>query len=150
MTGFNFYEDAERPRAGGWVKLTKKGEKLEGSIMSIEKRPKMFEGKPVLSKKGNPRDEYILTLSTDLRDSANDDDAGVRNYTMNEGDYSAFVEAWRKADKPNPVEGWRVGIWCSKERERSTEWDEHGFKFLEKPKATAFLPESEATDEDPF
>lgn len=137
MTTYDFYEDATRPRGGRYVQLRKLGESLKGTVVGLEKRDKTFEGKPVLSKSGNQRYEYVITLATDIRDADIEDDDGVRRYSMNEGDYSAFIDAWKEAGSPKPIDGWTVGIKCTAERKKATEWDTHVVKFIEAPKAAA-------------
>lgn len=58
----NEFNEALFNGGGEWVKLTQKGQKISGSLVDAEVRQKMYQGNVVLSKKGQPRKEWVLTL----------------------------------------------------------------------------------------
>jgi hypothetical protein len=127
----DFYDEAERAGRGRFIKVPSElGAGFKGVLLgSPEKRPKMFEGAPVLTRKtGQPRYEHIITFQTDER--LDDEDDGVRKYGMNEGDFSAFVDAWRDAGKPTPIDGSTVKCRVVKLRDTPTSWDTREFKIV--------------------
>lgn len=55
---------APATRDGEWLDLRRKGETTTGRFVTLEERPRTWEGKPVLSRKtGEPRIEWILTFT---------------------------------------------------------------------------------------
>ena len=144
----DFYQQAEQDggRRGKYVKLTRETPQISGILAGPPiKRPKMFEGLPVVSKAGNPRDEHVITLHTGTHE--HDDDDGLRRFTLNEGDFSAFIAAWTEAGKPKPVDGWKIIVKTTKWRTRPTGWDDHSVEFLKYVGVPAPAP---GDDEEPF
>lgn len=60
---------------GAWVKLREQGDAIVGDLLDITERPKTWEGQPVLSRKGNLRTEWVITVKVDPTD---DEDDGIR------------------------------------------------------------------------
>ncbi len=60
---------------GDWVKLREQGDAIVGDLLDITERPKTWEGQQVLSRKGNPRNEWIITLRVT---PTSDEDDGIR------------------------------------------------------------------------
>lgn len=128
-----FYDEAEATHKGRFLKVPSElGAGFKGVLLGPPvKRPQMFEGNPVLTRKTKePRYEFLITFQTDLRDPEIDEDDGVRKFALKEGDFSAFVDAWKLAGKPNPIEGSTVACRVTKVRETATSWDEREFKII--------------------
>ena len=127
----DFYDEAERSTRGRFIKLpVELGAGFKGVLIGPpEKRPKFFEGAPVLTKKTKvQRYEHIIAFQTDER--LDDEDDGIRKYGLNEGDFTAFVEAWKEAGKPTPIDGSTVKCRIIKVRETATGWDDKEFKIV--------------------
>lgn len=92
-------------RSGGtWIGLREKGDRVEGTIIDFEERPKTFEGEPVLSRKsGQQRMEWVFTLQTGESEGAADD--GVRKVSLDENGQRAVKKAIKDAGSPAVVGG---------------------------------------------
>lgn len=101
---------------GDWIKLTEKGQKLTGALQEAEVRRKTYKGKEVLSQKGHPRHEWVLTLMVD----------GEPKYVVaDEGGQSAIRAAARELGR-NLTTGDVVTIHVtesSEPGEHGPEWD---------------------------
>lgn len=93
----DFYDDANRPRGGKWVKLAEVGDKIVGTVIDIEIRDRRdLDGNVVLSRKtGKARKEYVVVLEVDETDGPDDD--GIRKVSCNESAQTAIIDAFRKA-----------------------------------------------------
>ena len=83
--------DALTSISSEWVNLRRTSDDpLDITVTNFEKRQKMFDGAPVLSRKGNPRTEWVFTGQTPEGDT-------VRT-SLNESAQRAVLDALRKAD----------------------------------------------------
>ena len=97
----DFYEDVERPRGGKWVQFNdfkEKGQKIEGTLVSIEVRPRINpkNGEVIRGQKsGKPRRVYRVTFEVpaDKRDGTDDD--GLRIWDANEAGQIAIRDAYK-------------------------------------------------------
>ena len=95
--------EAAARMGGQWVKLNRREHGvIEGDLIDFEIRPKSFEGAPVLSRKGNPREEWVLTLRC-APDPANPDDDGIRKLSLNESAQRALSAAIKESKAPADV-----------------------------------------------
>jgi hypothetical protein len=93
---FDALNEAIARGGGTWVNLKAKGDRIEGTIIDFEERPKTFEGEPVLSRKtGKPRFEWVFTLQTGESDGPDDD--GVRKVALDEWGRGEFKDAVKKS-----------------------------------------------------
>lgn len=58
----NELNDAIAASGGDWVKLNEAGQQVTGALVDAEVRPRMYDGSQVVSKAGNPRKVWTLTL----------------------------------------------------------------------------------------
>jgi len=93
----SLHEMGEAPggEGGRWFDLKRKGDRVEGTIISARKREMRFQGEPVLSKAGKQRYEYVFTIQTGESDGQGDD--GIRNVTLNEWGVEKYRDAVRAA-----------------------------------------------------
>ena len=109
MIDEEFFNNAERPRGGRWIKLQKKGDRVDGTLISIEAKPRTDpDGNPVLSRKTQqPRKIYRVAIQTTLKED--DDDTGIRYWDANEAGKTALEDAYHAAGTRNLVGG-RVAV----------------------------------------
>jgi len=85
--------DAPGGDGGRWSDLKRKGDRVEGVIVSARKREQRFQGEPVLSRAGKQRYEYVFTIQTGESDGPGDD--GLRVVTLNEWGVEKYRDALR-------------------------------------------------------
>ena len=98
---------------GTWIKLNDEGNELRGELVALEYRPLLdFNTKqPVLSKRGNPREELVVTVRIDEADRADEDDDGIRKASLKESGQFALIDAIKASGRPAEA-GARIGIRC--------------------------------------
>lgn len=96
---FDDLNKAAATSGGRFIKVNRKEHGvLKGIVLDIERRDRTYEGQVVLNRKtGKPRDSYVITLLTELRDPEIDDDDGVRMFDANESAWRAISTAVREA-----------------------------------------------------
>lgn len=137
----DFYNDAERS-GGRFHKLPSElGASIKGTITADpEKRAKTFEGKPVLNQKtGEQRYEYLVYFAVPAEDA---DDDGQRIFPLNERDFRAFSEAWKKAGNPRPLIGATFEAKVTGVRSKPTEPDDHAFRITPAPASNGWDEEA--------
>lgn len=83
--------DAVAMAGSTWINLRNvDDDPLDITVTDFVKRPKMFDGAPVLSRKGNPRTEWVFTGTTPEGDT-------VRT-SLNESAQRAVLDGLRKAN----------------------------------------------------
>lgn len=127
---------------GSWVKLrTTDDPPVEGRVLAFEKRPKTFEGQPVLSRKsGEQRVEWVFTLDVD-------GDEPVK-LSLNEAGQRAVASALKEAGaKANVGDTLKIGVSQNpaSEREQAT----YRARWTPAPKALN-VPAADGGTGDPF
>lgn len=107
MSMQDFYNDVERPRGGRWVKLKNKGDRLDGTLVSIEVRDRTDpKGNLVLARKsGQPRKIYRVTVEVPAEQREDTDDNGIRIWDANEAGQNAIRDAYADAGTKELIGG---------------------------------------------
>lgn len=136
MSMQDFYNDVERPRGGRWVKLTHKGDRLDGKLVSIEVKPRTDpEGNVVLARKSQqPRKIYRVIVEVPDGQREGQDDNGVRIWDANEAGQNAVQDAYKAAGTKELIGG-RFAVAVTAEAEDS--YSQAQFKAQFEPPAPA-------------
>lgn len=120
MSMQDFYNDVERPRGGRWVKLKNKGDRLDGTLVSIEVKNRTDpEGNVVLARKSQqPRKIYRVTVEIPAEQREGQDDTGLRIWDANEAGQTAVQDAYKTAGTKELIGG-RFAVAVTAEAEDS-------------------------------
>lgn len=112
MSGFDALNEAIQTSGGGYVKIKNKGDSIEGVVLDVQVRDKVFEGKVVPnSTTGAPRKEWLFVLET-----AN----GIFKFAANEGAQTAIRNALNTAGVKKLEKGGKLRVTCTQEFKRGT------------------------------
>lgn len=110
------FEDINRRvenTGGAWVKLNEEGHELKGELVGLEYRPMtdFNTGAQLISKRGNKREELVVTVLIDEDQREGEDDDGIRKASLKESGQYALIDAIKASGKPAEA-GARIGIRC--------------------------------------
>jgi hypothetical protein len=111
VSGFDAVNEAIKTSGGGYVKTKNKGESVEGIVLDVQVRDKVFEGKIVPKQDGTPRKEWLFTLETA---------EGIIKYTANEGAQTAVRNALAQSGAAKIEKGGKIRFTCTQEFKRGT------------------------------
>lgn len=98
---------------GAWVKLNEEGQELKGELVALEYRPMtdFNTGAQLISKRGNKREELVVTVRIDEDDRTDPDDDGIRKTSLKESGQYALIDAIKASGRPAEA-GARIGLRC--------------------------------------
>jgi len=142
-------EDEIGRTGGRWVKLQTVADGwVGGELVHAESRQMTFEGQPVFKRNrpGEARTEWVITFQVSKRDDADDD--GIRKIALKERAQTALKAAVQKSGAKGLLEGAKVALRVSKDRESEREQPEFEAKY--EPPVNTFPVDTGDPGDPPF